>query len=139
MDFDAWVAKVDEISGGKPIATKELLEAYDAGLTPEGFAAMTRQPGGRGKRLWLTTVCDVLAVLSVANGLMTSVYQAQSVLGMQKSQGDGGPNMLGYLVTALGSGVQPIAFGVMLFALGRYIGAHPQWFGFDRGSKGQNP
>lgn len=138
MDFDAWVAKVDELTGDRPIPTKDLLDAYEAGLTPQGFAAMARQTGGGGKRLWITTVCDVLAILSVANGLVTSVYQAQSVLGAQRGLGDGGPSMLGFVVTALGSGVQPVGFGVMLFALGRYMGAHPHWFGFDRTSKGQN-
>ena len=35
-----------------------------------------------------------------------------------------------HLASTLGVGLQTIAFGVVIFALGRYIDAHPQWFNF---------
>jgi len=132
MNFDAWVAKVDELSGGKPIATKELLEAHDAGLSPERFVAGALQSGGPRKRLWIVTMCDVLSVLCVVAAIVSSVAGARIQVenAMFRSAYSSKDLWWEHLASTLGVGLQTIAFGVVIFALGRYIDAHPQWFNF---------
>lgn len=141
MNFHAWVAKVDELRGGKPIATKELLEAYDAGLSPEGFISARQQSGRPRKRLWIVTMCDVLAVLCVVAAVVSSVAGARLQVSMAMNSSSYRIRDLWWehLASTLGAGVQTIAFGVVIFALGRYIDAHPHWFNFGTQREDRKP
>lgn len=77
-------------------------------------------------------MCDVLSVLCAVAAIVSSVAGARIQVenAMFRSAYSSKDLWWEHLASTLGVGLQTIAFGVVIFALGRYIDAHPHWFNF---------
>lgn len=130
MDFDAWVAKVDELSGGKPIPTDWLKEAHTNGLTPEQAAQVGMAVNPHGP--WLANVLEICAVIDffigvTALGLVFSTqYQFWDRPGWRLFEDQQHFNFFYYLLIHFGA----VGSAAFLYALARYIRANPKKFGF---------